>query len=174
MRELKRITPAEAQYYIRLTGEEWHWHNRAVAFTREPSSDPQRAAEGWEDVVYYSEGIMDPTLSARQPEWLYVLANKGIPGICKIGMTTTSVPQRVKEINSATGVITPWFEVYKYKCINSRVLEQAVHQRLEELGYRVNPKREGFEIRSNLAVAVIEEEGERLTVRPRDFGVDIY
>lgn len=170
MRELKRITPAETDQYIRLTGEEWNWHSKAVVFTREPSSDPEKAAEGWEDVVYYTEGIMDPTLSARQPEWLYVLANKSMPGICKIGMTTTSVPQRIREINSATGVITPWFEVYRYKCINSRVLEQAVHQKLEQAGYRVNPRREGFEIRSDMAIAIIEEVGEHLTVRPKDFG----
>lgn len=174
MRKIRHITPEEAENYVRLTGKEWNWHSKAVAYTLLPSSDPQKAAEGWEDFTYYSEGIMDPTLSARDPEWVYVLANKGVPGICKIGMTTTSVPQRVKEINSATGVITPWFEIYKYKCINSRVLEQAVHQRLEELGYRVNPKREGFEIRSDMAIAVIDEMGEKLTVRPRDFGVDIY
>lgn len=87
-----------------------------------------------------------------------------MPGICKIGMTTTSVSQRVKEINSATGVITPWFPVYKYPCLNSRVLEQAVHQKLELMGYRVNPKREGFEIKSNQAIEVIEELAKNLTV----------
>ena len=172
MRELKRITVQEAaHHYVRLTCQEWNWHSKAVAFTREPAQDPTRAAEGWEDVVYYGEGLVDPTLSTQEPEWVYVLVNKGIPGICKIGMTTTSVPQRVKEINSATGVITPWFAVYQHKCINSRVLEQAVHQRLEELGYRVNPRREGFEIRSDMAIALIEELGEKLTVRPRDFGM---
>jgi hypothetical protein len=36
---------------------------------------------------------------------------------------------------------------------------------LEELGYRVNPKREGFEIKSDMAIAVIEELGEKLTIR---------
>jgi hypothetical protein len=108
---------------------------------------------------------MDPTDSVYSPEFVYVLVNKGIPGICKIGMTTTSVNQRVKEINSATGVITPWFPVYKYKCLNSRILEQAVHERLESLGYRVNPKREGFEIKSADAIKTIEELGESLTVR---------
>jgi hypothetical protein len=84
-------------------------------------------------------------------------------------MTTTSVNQRIKEINSATGVITPWFSVFKYKCINSRVLERAVHEHLERLGYRVNPKREGFEISSKDAINVIKEMGERLTVTSKDF-----
>lgn len=169
MRRIKRISEGETANYVRLTGEEWNWHSRAVAFTMLPSSDPERAAEGWEDVAYYAEGIVDPSFSAKRPEWVYVLVNKGVPGICKIGMTTTSVPQRVKEINSATGVITPWFAIYQYKCINSYALEQAVHGELQRLGYRVNPNREGFEIRSDLAVSVIEELASKMTVRPREF-----
>ncbi len=120
---------------------------------------------------FVGEGILDPTSSVKKPEYVYVLVNKTMPGICKIGMTTTSVNQRVKEINSATGVVSPWFSVFKYKCINSRVLEKAVHEKLESLGYRVNPKREGFEIDSNTAIELIKELGESLTVTPKDFGI---
>jgi hypothetical protein len=164
---MKRITLEEAKYYIKLEGEDPYKMRKAVAFNLTPSNDP--GWEGWEEVTYYSEGILDPTLSIKKPEWVYVLVNKSIPGICKIGMTTTSVNQRVKEINSATGVITPWFSVFKYKCINSRRLEEEVHQHLERLGYRVNPKREGFEISSKVAIDVINELGEKLTVTPKDF-----
>jgi len=167
---VKRITPEETKYYVRLTRNEHNWHGKAVAYTMLPSSDPVRAAEGWEDLEYYMEGILDPSYSSKPPEWVYVLVNKGVPGICKIGMTTTSVPQRVREINSATGVITPWFAVYQYKCINSYALEQAVHQHFEDLGYRVNPNREGFEIPSDMAIQIIEALGERLTVHPQEFG----
>lgn len=167
---MKRITAQEAKGYIQLTGKEWNWHSKVAAYTLLPHTDPEKAAAGWEEFTYYMEGIMDPTLCARKPEWVYVLGNKGVPGICKIGMTTTSVNQRVKEINSATGVITPWFELYKYECINSYTLEQAVHQRLEEMGYRINPKREGFEVPSDMAIAVIREIGQKLTVVPEDFG----
>lgn len=160
---MKRITQQETDRYIRIESGDPSCCRKAVAFTFTPCQDPR--FEGWDDVTYYQEGIMDPTDSVKSPEFVYVLVNKGIPGICKIGMTTTSVNQRVKEINSATGVITPWFPVYKYKCLNSRILEQAVHQKLESLGYRVNPKREGFEIKSNDAIKAIEELGEKLTVR---------
>jgi hypothetical protein len=170
MRQLKRITPEETKHYVRLTRQEFDWHSKAVAYTMLPSSDPVRAAEGWEDLEYYMEGILDPSYSSRPPEWVYVLVNKGVPGICKIGMTTTSVPQRVREINSATGVITPWFAVYQYKCINSYALEQAVHGYLEDLGYRVNPNREGFELPSDVAIEVIEALGKKLTVVPKEFG----
>jgi hypothetical protein len=162
---MKRITPEESHYYIKLEPGTPDLCRKAVAFSLTPSTDP--GFKGWEDVAYYSEGILDPTLSIQKPEWVYVLVNKSMPGICKIGMTTTSVSQRVKEINYATGVITPWFSVYKYRCLNSRALEKAVHERLEQAGYRVNPKREGFEIASSDAVSTIKELGEALTVRSR-------
>lgn len=165
---MKRIQVDQSQFYVRLEPTDPYRCRKAVAFTLTPSTDPNY--EGWEDVTYFGEGILDPTLSIKKPEWVYVLVNKSIPGICKIGMTTTTVGQRVKEINQATGVITPWFSVFKYKCINSRILEKAVHQHLETLGYRVNPKREGFEIPSSAAIDIIKELGEQLTVTPNDFG----
>ena len=164
---MKHISPEEAHYYVKLDKPDPYKMRKAVAYTLTPCDEP--GFEGWEDVTYYGEGILDPTLSIRKPEWVYVLVNKSIPGICKIGMTTTSVTQRVREINYATGVITPWFPVFKYKCINSKILEKAVHEHLEKLGYRVNPKREGFEIPSNLAIEVVKQFGEKLTVVPKDF-----
>lgn len=165
---MERIQVDQSQFYVRLEPTDPYRCRKAVAFTLTPSTDP--SYEGWEDVTYFGEGILDPTLSIKKPEWVYILVNKSIPGICKIGMTTTTVGQRVKEINQATGVITPWFSVFKYKCINSRILEKAVHQHLEDLGYRVNPKREGFEIPSSMAIDIIKELGEQLTVTPKDFG----
>lgn len=164
---MKKIAENETHFYVKLEHGVDNLSRKAVAFTLTPSSDT--GFEGWEDVTYYGEGILDPTMSVRKPEWVYVLVNKSMPGICKIGMTTTSVPQRVKEINSATGVITPWFEVFKYQCINSLILEQAVHAHLQSHGYRINPKREGFEISSKDAIQVIKELGEKLTVTPKDF-----
>jgi hypothetical protein len=164
---MKRIAENETHFYVKLEHGVDNLSRKAVAFTLTPSTDP--GFEGWEDVTYYGEGILDPTMSIKKPEWVYVLVNKSMPGICKIGMTTTSVSQRVKEINSATGVITPWFEVFKYQCINSRVLEQAAHAHLASHGYRINPKREGFEISSKEAIQVIKELGEKLTVTPKDF-----
>ena len=161
---MKRITPEQTHFYVKLQDDDPRKMEKAVAFTLTDSDAP-----GWQNVTYYGEGILDPTSSIKKPEWVYVLVNKSIPGICKIGMTTTSVNQRVKEINKATGVITPWFPVFKYKCINSRVLEKEVHQHLASLGYRVNPKREGFELDSNTAIKVIKELGEKLTVTPKDF-----
>ena len=154
MNQFRRISVEEAQFHIPLAPGE---SSRAVAYTLTPSKEPEY--EGWEDVTYYGESIFDASGAIRNPEWVYVLVNRSVPGICKIGMTTTSVRQRVAEINSATGVITPWFPVYSYKCVNSRLLEQEVHSSLEKSGHRINPRREGFECTTNDAIRIIEELG---------------
>ena len=39
--------------------------------------------------------------------WIYVLSTREIPDPLKIGMTTRTVLQRVREINDATGVAIP-------------------------------------------------------------------
>jgi hypothetical protein len=159
MSDFNRITPEEAHFYMKLEPGGTSLSSRAVAFTLTPSQEP--GWEGWDDVTYYGESIFDASGSIRKPEWVYVLVNKSMPGICKIGMTTTSVMQRVEEINGATGVITPWFPVYSYKCVNAYILEQEVHTELEKAGFRVNPKREGFELSSNEAIAIIEKLGHK-------------
>ena len=149
---MKRITEEQSRYYVPLdTNNDKNALNRAVAYTVVPEQD------GWDSVHYFGEAILDPTGSVRKPQWVYVLVNSGMPGVCKIGMTTTSVDQRTREINASTGVITPWFSVYKHKCVNAKAIEQEVHKRLESFGKRVNKKREGFECTTELAIATIKE-----------------
>jgi hypothetical protein len=170
VKKLKHITMDQAHRYVRLDQDDPWLHSRAVAYALVPSTNPRFEGEpGWEDMVYFGQGVTDPTMSNMKSEWVYVLVNKSMPGICKVGMTTTTVKQRVHEINSATGVITPWVCVYRYECINSYVLEQAVHRELESMGHRVNPNREGFSVSSELAIQTIERLGDRLTVTPEDF-----
>lgn len=156
---MKRITKEEAERYRKLDIEDLPSLSQVVAFTLTPCQ--VIGMEDWEDVTYYGPSIVDPSGALKKPEWVYVLVNQGMPGICKIGMTTTSVSQRVNEINSATGVITPWYPVYSYTCVNSYYLEQEVHKYLEDRGHRVNPNREGFDIDSNTAIAVIESLGKK-------------
>jgi AraC-like DNA-binding protein len=75
----------------------------------------------------------------------------------KIGMTTSTPDARAKEISSATGVAVPWIPVYWFKCYRSDLLEAEVHDYFKE--YRVNHKREMFEIDSYTAQRVIEDLG---------------
>jgi hypothetical protein len=152
--ELKRITQEESKYYVKL---DQGCVNMSVAYTLTPTE----GKPGWDDVTYYGESIFDSSGAIRKPEWVYVLVNKSVPGVCKIGMTTTTVTQRANEINAATGVIMPWFPVFQFKCVNSKYLERDVHKHLEDKGYRLNPKREGFEIDSNTAAETIKSLGQR-------------
>jgi hypothetical protein len=40
--------------------------------------------------------------------WIYILSTREIPDLLKIGMTTRTVLERVREINNATGVAIPF------------------------------------------------------------------
>ena len=92
--------------------------------------------------------------------------------MCKIGFTTTSVPKRAKELNQSTGVPTPWFPVFSFKCIGARYLEEEIHQKLEQ--YRVASNREMFQIDSLTAQSVVEELGQRFIVNiPADIMEEI-
>lgn len=152
-----RITEAETKFYRKLNPEIDFAYNmkQATAFTLVTKED------GWDYVTYYGDAWVDPTESVHNPHYVYVLVNPGMPGVCKIGYTTKTVYERCRQINSAPGVITPWYPVYAYKCPSGPLLEKEVHNYLEKLGKRVNLKREGFEIESTEAIKVIEEIGKK-------------
>jgi hypothetical protein len=155
---MKRITEEEGLNLRKLD----YWEVKYVKPIAFSLSDYD--AEGFQTVTYYGESLKDLINSSKKPEWVYVLANQSIPGILKIGYTTTSIPQRTREINSSTGVITPWFPVFGYKCASGYMLEQEIHRYLENLGIRVNPNREGFEIDIDTAIEIIEDLGKKYTI----------
>jgi hypothetical protein len=150
--------------YIKVPGHLWY---TATHYTHVPSTEPEypyyndESRYGWMDVVYLTDPIIDPTGVMRSPEWIYVLVNKSMPGMVKIGLTTTSVDQRVKEINGAIGVPTPWIDVFKFKCYGSKYLEREVHQYLA--AYRVASNREMFAVTTMHAQEVIEKLGDPYT-----------
>ena len=129
----------------------------AIAYTL----TPVKGDSGWEDITYYGAAWVDSTNTPQNPHYVYVLCNPSMPGICKIGYTTTTVYDRVRQINLATGVITPWYPVFAYKCPNGRMLESEVHNELEKLGARINKKREGFHMSSDDARKIIEKLGSK-------------
>jgi hypothetical protein len=159
---MKRISVEEAKQYRVLTSEYIRLRSmrEVVAFTLTPIPNEP----GWEQVTYYGASWVDPTSIPQLPHYIYILVNPSIPGICKIGYTTTTVYDRVKQINSATGVITPWYPVFTYKCPNGRMLEQEIHEELALMGMRVNDKREGFAIDTDSARAVIEKLGKKYKI----------
>ena len=145
---MKRVTPEEAQYYIQLPQNKFH---KAEAFTLIPCGD------GWEEVIYLASAFMDSSGGVRKPEYVYVLVNKSVPNMVKIGMTTSTPDERVRQISAGTGVPTPWIPVYSFQCYRSDLLEADVHDYFA--AQRVNTHREMFAVDSITAARVIEQLG---------------
>ena len=93
--------------------------------------------------------------SSTWGEFVYVLTNPSMPGIVKIGFTTTSPQQRIKEINSATGVIEKWNLEWSVECTEAHDLEKKTHEYLKE--FRVSKNREGFYLHPTQAIAAVQK-----------------
>jgi hypothetical protein len=163
MKPLKKITIEDAHYYKVLNTNELSPEvvcRKATAFTLTPDPD----MPGWELVNYYQDSPIDQSGNLVPTEYVYVLVNKSIPDMVKIGMTVREVDQRAKEISGATGVPTPWVPVYSFKCFNSYKLEQEIHEHLDAV--RVANNREMFYLHSKDAINIVNELGAKYTISP--------
>ena len=91
-------------------------------------------------------------------EWVYVLVHPQQPQLLKIGYTKKDPQQRLKEINSQTGVAGQYRLVYMFSTVNGERLESAVHSFLADK--RIHPKKEHFEISREDAIQIIKEVGQ--------------
>ncbi|USB65908.1 GIY-YIG nuclease family protein [Klebsiella pneumoniae] len=85
---------------------------------------------------------MEMPADFRMAGWVYIMSNEHMPGIYKIGMTTTSPEIRAKELSSATGVPSPFKVEAAYHCQDPSYAEKELHDALSE--YRINNSREFF------------------------------
>ncbi len=76
--------------------------------------------------------------------YVYILVNKSMPGLVKIGQTTKSPEERAKELSSTTGVPTPFEVAYALHSLQYESLEKRMHTTLAER--RTNNNREFFEV----------------------------
>ena len=129
---------------------------RPKYFTLYPADDM-----GKQKVKYFYGNLKSILGESDDPEWIYILENEYIPGIVKIGFTRGDILERVEEINSATGVVSPWHPVFGFKCKRAYQIEQEIHITLQNLGIRINPEREGFMISTEDAIRVVESIAER-------------
>ena len=87
---------------------------------------------------------------------VYILVNKSMPGLVKIGFTTDSAEVRAKDLSNHTGVPTPFAVAWSSERISDpQAVEQEVHRRLISL--RTNRGREFFKIEVKKAIAIIED-----------------
>jgi len=87
--------------------------------------------------------------------YVYILSNKAMPGIVKIGRSIHGGRTRAKDLykKGGTGVPVPFkmeFEVWSEQCC---IDEICVHERLSE--YRINNNREFFEIDTIKAIEAV-------------------
>lgn len=94
--------------------------------------------------------------SANKPGYgfIYVLSTREMPTLLKIGYTDRDVPTRVKEINSATGVIIPFGARAAWLVPRAHSVESDVHSRLSE--FRIRKDREFFQLEFPEAVRIID------------------
>lgn len=78
----------------------------------------------------------------RMTGWVYVLSNEFMPGIYKVGMTTTSPEIRAKELSAATGVPYPFKVEAAFHCEDPARSEREIHEAFQT--ERINDSREFF------------------------------
>ena len=92
-----------------------------------------------------------------------------MPGYVKIGKTSTSLEQRIRELSSSTGVPLPFTCFYACTVKDASFVEHQLHDAFDDS--RTNPKREFFQISPERVVAALKlAEIENIT--PRDDFVD--
>ena len=144
----KRITLEEAKQNF-LPKPQTLPLNKDTFFTLTPDSEDKTM-----ECVHYWVGkqYFNAKLSFNEG-YIYILENKGMPGILKIGFTEKAPIERVKEINSGTGVITTWYIANTFACKSPKNIEILVHQQLKQ--YNVN--KEGFGVTLPYAENVIKQ-----------------
>jgi tetratricopeptide (TPR) repeat protein len=89
--------------------------------------------------------------------YIYVLINPAMPGLLKIGLTTKTPEERVKELSRATGVPTSFILIYKEQFQNCYAAEKEIHNRLEIKGFRINKGREFFDAEPSDVIDIIKD-----------------
>lgn len=93
--------------------------------------------------------------------YVYILQNDSFTDLIKIGHTTRSIEERVKELNRATGVPTPFRILHYWEIEDSHGTEQFLHNKFNV--YRVNDNREFFfidcldEIKKTIQLLLLQE-----------------
>ncbi len=87
--------------------------------------------------------------------WIYLLSTREMPDLLKIGTTTRSVEERLREINGATGVAFPFGVRRCWRTRDPATAEREIHQALGQ--HRIRADREFFRAPFRDAAAIIDE-----------------
>jgi hypothetical protein len=137
---MKRISESKAHNYIPVS-EDFTGSN-PVFFTLTPDEkDPE-----WDIITYYTarKKNLYQNREGEGDSWVYILTNKTMPNLVKIGFTDKTPDKRAKQISRATGVPLEFSVEYAFKCFNAHALEIELHRYLKD--YRLRNDREFFQI----------------------------
>lgn len=84
---------------------------------------------------------------------VYILVNKDMPGLIKIGRTSGTASERAKKLSQSTSVPSPFEVAYETPCDQAKQLERTMHRQLNQ--YR-RPRREFFECSVEYAISLLE------------------
>lgn len=91
-------------------------------------------------------------MSEKKEGYVYVLSNPVMPGLVKIGRSTRHPSDRVRELNSASGVALPFKLEASIRTKYPNWTERLLHQALDR--HRLNQKREFFQLSVDEAVEI--------------------
>ena len=150
MSSIKRITQELSHTYIPISEDFTGSDPTFYTLTVNPE-DPE-----WDDVTYYTSRRINmyENREGEGDSWVYVLSNKTMPTLLKIGFTTKTPDKRAEQISRGTGVPTKFIVEYALKCFNGQALEAEIHKNLHS--YRVNNDREFFQISLEEAKRVVD------------------
>jgi hypothetical protein len=98
-------------------------------------------------------GIVDLSTNTMN-EIIYILTNEAMPGYVKIGKTSTSLEQRIRELSSSTSVPVPFTCFYACTVKNATFVEHQLHDAFDDS--RINPRREFFHISPERVVSALK------------------
>ena len=103
--------------------------------------------------------------------YVYILINEAMPGLVKIGRTTTSVKQRMSELNQPAGIPLPFTCYYAARVEDCIKVEKKLHEAFGD--HRVRDRREFFRLSPHRAQAALELAALE-DVTPREEIIDDY
>jgi hypothetical protein len=152
---MKRITLEQSKMYIPVSEDFTNSEPTYFILTQDPE-EPE-----WENITYFT-ARRNNIYDGREGEgdsWVYVLANKTMPNLVKIGYTNRTPDKRAEQISRGTGVPIKFTVEFAFKCFNGEQLERELHKYLTP--YRVNTEREFFQLTVDEARKTIELLGQR-------------
>ncbi len=87
-------------------------------------------------------------------EIIYILINEAMPGYVKIGKTSTSLEQRIRELSNSTSVPLPFTCFYACTVKDAAFVEHQLHDAFDN--DRINPRREFFQISPERVVSALK------------------